>query len=139
MLCNTKFDTKVNRNGSKRASRMIIKMCVVIRYGLIRGYMPIITHFGLLFIFLLCFRIYYGRLFINRGPYSACTVLTRNCQFVILSPTKKDQRNHLNLEGWGVVEFLRTLKLSGAVHLSLADILLFNCVSTTFNVVIATP
>ena len=31
---------------------MIMEMCVVIRYGLIiRGYLPIVTHFGYLFVF----------------------------------------------------------------------------------------
>ena len=31
---------------------MVMEMCVVIRYGLIiRGYLPIVTHFGYLFVF----------------------------------------------------------------------------------------
>ena len=37
------------------------------------------------------FSFYYGSLFVGGRPYSACTVLTRSCQFVTLSPTKKDQ------------------------------------------------
>ena len=65
-------------------------------------------------------------------PYSACTVLTRNCQFAILSPTKKDQEG-LGVCGGSGGNFEKgicsmMLKLSGPVHSSLAEILIFNFV-----------
>ena len=48
---------------------------------------------------LCCFSFYHGRLFSSGRPYSACTVLTRNYQFVILSPTKKTKKFDLPSKG----------------------------------------
>ena len=83
-----------------------------------------------------CFSFYHGKLFTTEKPYSSCTVVTHNCQFVILSPTKKDQEILLTHFEKGIYSMI--LKLSEAVHSSLAEVLIFNCVSITFTVAIAT-
>ena len=68
-------------------------------------------------------------------------VKTQNCQCIMLSPTKKDREILLILWGGGWKSengiYSTMLKLSGAVHSSLAKISIFNCVSTTFNVAMA--
>ena len=54
MHCNTNFDTNVKKTGSKIKVPDGKEMCVVIRYGLIiRGYLPIFTHFGCFFVFVI--------------------------------------------------------------------------------------
>ena len=80
------------------------------------NYLEVICRLSHILVNFLCLSLlgfYHGRLFISGRPYSACTVLTRNCQFVILSPTyyKKDQEILLTLEGCRVVEILRRFTL----------------------------
>ena len=79
-------------------------MCVVIRYGLIiRGYLPIVTHFGYLFVFVVLVSIMEDYLPAEDHVLPAQFYLEiANLLFdLILSPTKNDQEILLTLEGWG--------------------------------------
>ena len=67
---------------------MIMEMCVVIRYGLIiRGYLPIVTHFGYLFVFAVLVSIMKDYLSAEDHVLPAQFNLSRNREFVIFLPT----------------------------------------------------
>ena len=85
-------------------------MCFVSRYGLIMRLFADCYTFWLPF----CdcyFSFYYGSLFVGGRPYSACTVLTRSCQFVTLSPAlaSSSNVNQVVLKQWN--KSLATVKL----------------------------